>query len=206
MLVDFGPDIKNQLIENNIGHLDGAICTHAHFDHVAGIDDLRLFGYDNNPPFKIYSDEFTISILKDRHPHLFDTSQYYGQFLEMHPIKIYKNEIIENVEFTFINQIHGKINSLGIKSGNFLYSNDVIDFPTESEVYLYGLEHWILDCINYKSSSAHAGLEKVLEWNDKYKPKNLILTNLSHNLEYEEFKNHLPDRVVPAHDGMKIII
>lgn len=203
ILVDFGPDIKNQLINNNIQHLDGVICTHAHFDHIAGLDDLKVFSYKSKMPLNLYTDERTAKILNKLYYYIFQKNGEYGPFLKINIIE-YKTYNIEDIDISFFDQEHGKNRSMGIRVDDFVYSNDVTNFPQNSEKYLSNIKYWLLDCIDYKKTSAHSGLEEVIFWNKKYKPKFIYLTNLSHNIEYHKFSIILPANIKASFDGLKI--
>ena len=160
ILIDFGQDIRQQLIRENIKKIDSAILTHIHADHVSGIDDLRPFYLVSKaPPVKIYSDSFTFELFKTRFPYL-DDAQYFNKILINH----YDKEFIEGIEFQFFKQNHGPVDSLGFKIGNFVYANDLIDFYEESHQYLYNLDILVIDCISYESTLTHSGLEKILFW------------------------------------------
>lgn len=206
ILVDFGPDIRNQLLENNIENLDAVICTHAHYDHIAGIDDLKVFSYKNKSPLTIYTDYITKGIIDTSYRHLIKSNGDRMPVIETKSIDLGQNTNICGIDITFFEQIHGKISSIGIKLGNFVYSNDVSDFPHHSLNYLKKIKYWVLDCIDYKRSTAHAGLEEVLYWREKFKPERIFLTNLSHNIDYYEIMKYLPKDTKPSYDGMKIYI
>lgn len=204
ILIDFGPDIKSQLRDANVNHIDSIICTHAHSDHISGMDELRVYGYKTKKPINIYSDRSTLSSLKERGGYLFKLHEGFGPYLTAVSVKKYDKINLEGMEFQLFNQIHGINSSLGIRIGDFVYSNDVTEFPEKSEKYLHNIDTWLLDCIDLKRTHAHAGLEEVLYWNEVYKPKEIFLTNLSHNLDYHEFKKILPKNIYPAYDGLVI--
>ena len=96
------------------------------------------------------------------------------------------------------------MDSLGIKIGDFIYTNDVIEFPKESEKYLSNAKHWVVDCMDYESTNAHSGLDKVMIWYEQFKPEQMYLVNMSHNIDYFEIQNKLPKNVQPLYDGFKL--
>ncbi|KAF8818609.1 MBL fold metallo-hydrolase [Rickettsia endosymbiont of Cardiosporidium cionae] len=199
VLVDFGCDIKQQLIRERISQLDAAILTHYHADHVAGIDDIRIFSCINNSALAIYTDYSTTEILKKRHDYLFKNNQ-----LKIHSCNFYERFNIKNLEIQFFAQHHGKINSIGIKINDFVYSCDVESFPEESEKYLYNINYWVLDCIGYEHNHSHAGLDKILDWNKKYTPNNILLTGMHHTIDYHKIQDVLPNNIQPLYDGFEI--
>lgn len=212
ILVDFGFDIKGQLIREGVVELDGAFLTHYHADHSSGIDNLKVFTYIKKQSFEIFADEYTANQVKLHHGYLFkDIRMPDGKFLgmshlKMHAVDPYAIFKIKTLELQLFLQRHGDIYSSGIRIGNFVYSNDVVDFPPRSQEYLYDIDTWVLDCCDYKSNYSHAGMDKVLEWAKKYKPKRIFLTNLSHRIEYEEVIKRLPDNIKPLYDGYKFVI
>ncbi len=201
VLVDAGYDIKLQLLRENILSLDAVILTHAHVDHSWGIDDLRPFVYSTNKPLQVYSNQETASIIMDKFDYLFKSNR-----LKMNIIESGKNFFIKKIQITVFNQIHGRMSTLGVKIKNFIYSCDVLDFSEEVEQYLYDLQCWIVDCIDHKPNKAHAGLEQILKWNEKFRPHKLYLTGMSHNISYDEIIKTLPKNIMPLCDGYKLYV
>lgn len=207
ILVDFGYDIKYQLVREKINKLDCTILTHDHSDHVNGIDDLRMFSIIKKEPLEIYTDHNTVTKLHKKFDYLFnDNALKIGYALVTKSISFFEKLKINTIEIQFFKQHHGPIDSLGMRIGDFVYSPDVIDFPPESEEYLKDIKVWILDCMDYKSNRNHAGLDKVLEWREKYKPQQILLTNMRHTIDYHKIQEILPSNVKPLYDGYKFTV
>ncbi len=204
ILVDFGPDIKQQLLTHNITKIDAVICTHDHADHTAGIDELRVFAYNSGKPLPIYSNRKTLDGLKKRSEYLFKLHDRVGPFLKEEVISDYEKFKIGDIELQIFDQAHGHNSSLGIRVRDFVYSNDITEFPEESKKFLHNIDTWVLDCVDYKRTSAHAGLDEVLLFDKEYLPGKILLTNLGHNLDYEELSVKLPNHIRPAFDGISI--
>jgi phosphoribosyl 1,2-cyclic phosphate phosphodiesterase len=204
ILVDFGPDIKNQLVCNNIENIDAVICTHAHYDHIAGLTDLKVYSFEENKKLNLYSEKITLDFLTLSNPHIF-SSDSKVDFIknEIEPYHIYE---IADINISFFNQIHGLSTSLGFRIGNFVYSNDLTDFPKISKSYLNNIDIWVLDCIGPKKTKGHCGLDEVLFWREQFKPKKIYLTNLSHEIDYFEFQKKLPANIKLCHDNLKLDI
>ena len=111
---------------------------------------------------------------------------------------------VNDVIFQLFPQIHGAIKSLGIRVEEFVYSCDISSIPDNSEKYLYNTKVWVVDCVDYKSNTKHAGLERVFEWSKKYGPEKIYLTNMSHNIDYHEIITKIPPHIIPLYDGFKI--
>jgi phosphoribosyl 1,2-cyclic phosphate phosphodiesterase len=200
ILVDFGLDIKSQLMRENITKLECAILTHDHADHVGGIDELRVFGFKDKTSLPIYSDSNTIDRISRRYTYLINEKR-------IEPRKLRDFECIvtlADVEIQFFRQNHYSMDSLGIRIGDFVYSNDVIRYYPESEKFMKNAKCWVIDCMDYTSTVAHSGLDQVMIWYEQFKPEFVYLTNMSHAIDYHEIQKHLPSNIMPLHDGMKI--
>ncbi len=210
ILVDFGADIRSQLLREKVKNIQAAILTHDHADHVNGIEDLKIFAFYNKHPLNIYSDKVTLESIQSRFYYMFkspDPNEHWGsQRLRPQEIDFFSKVNIEGVDIQFFKQHHGRIDSLGFRINNFVYSNDLITFPQESEIYLQNIDVWVLDCIEEGSTAAHSGLVDIIKWVEKFKPKQVYLTNMNHTLDYDEFRKKLPAGVLPAYDGLTINI
>ncbi|MFK8039919.1 MAG: MBL fold metallo-hydrolase [Rickettsiaceae bacterium] len=201
ILVDFGFDIKQQLLRAKIDNVDYAILTHDHADHVAGIEELRIFSFYHKKPIEIFTDFDSGKSIANKYHYLLRDN-----VMNINIIKYPDKKTIGNIDMIFFKQHHGSVNSAGIRIGNFVYSTDVVSFPKESEEFLHNIEQWVLDCASYESNFSHAGLDKVLQWNEKYKPKKILLTNMRHNIDYFEIQKYLPSNIVPLYDGFEITV
>jgi phosphoribosyl 1,2-cyclic phosphate phosphodiesterase len=210
LLVDFGPDIRHQMLREEVEKIDAAILTHAHADHMHGIDDLKVFAYNSGVPLDIYSDADTLGELEHRFSYMFQNWQINNKQapprLVTKQIPLENKADIEGFELEFFTLDHGFINSLGFRLKDFAYVNDVKRIPEAAEKYLYNLDTMILDCVDYQDTRAHSGLATALGWIEKFAPQKVYLTNMGHNLDYYHLKSQLPAGVEPAFDGMKIDI
>lgn len=199
ILVDFGFTIKEQLIRESIKKLDAAILTHYHADHVSGIDNLRVFPFIQKKPLEIFSDNATMRQIENNYRYLFAADKLIAR-----PIDFFAKLKICNITVQFFRQNHGNIDSLGIRIGDFVYSSDVSFFPEESKQFLQNIKIWVVDCADYISHPTHAGLDKVLQWNDQYRPEQILLTNMNHFIDYYEISKILPNNIEALYDGYKI--
>lgn len=199
VLIDFGFDIRHQLIKYGISNIDAAILTHDHADHVGGIDELRIFKilHQNTPD--LYSDSNTIDVITERYKYLFDSN-----LLNPRKIDFYSSVQIGDINIEFFKQDHQVMDSLGIKIGNFVYTNDVVKYPEQSKKFLKDADVWVMDCVDYEGTKNHLGLKQVLELYEEFSPKRVYLTNLSHLFDYFDLKTKLPKNIEPAYDGLKL--
>jgi phosphoribosyl 1,2-cyclic phosphate phosphodiesterase len=198
VLVDCGFDIKKQLINAGITKLDAVILTHNHADHLSGLDELRVFSVIHGHkllPFYMHLDS---------RPKVMASYNYMfeNQYLQEHIIDYYSEISISNIKISLFKQDHTVMNSLGLRINNFVYANDLAFFYEESKKYLQNIDTFLVDCCGYKSTHVHSGLERVLLWQQEFKPKTTYLTNLSHDIDYFEIQNQTPKNIHPVYDGL----
>ena len=207
LLVDTGPDLREQLLDAKIRHLDAVLFTHDHADHVHGIDDLREVNRAMGGPIPAYGTEETFAKIGARFGYVFEP-------LDLATQPIFKPWLIRNqVSEAFqvggltidpIDQDHGYGRTTGYRFGNFAYCTDVHDFPESSLEQLTGLDVWIVGCLTEYPHPTHAHVGKVIEWVDRLKPKQTWITHMSPNLDYAALCAQLPANIRPAYDGMVI--
>lgn len=211
VLVDTSPDMRDQLIDANVSWIDGVLYTHDHADQSHGIDDLRMVALNGRRRVDVWMDEPTERSLTSRFAYCFVQApdSGYPAILSSHriermgtPIRIEgKGGTIEAVPF---DQDHGGIRSLGFRFGPLAYSSDLVALPEESFALIDGVECWIVDALRYTPHPTHAHVGMALEWIERVKPKQGVLTNLHVDLDYRKLESELPSGVEPAFDGMTI--
>jgi phosphoribosyl 1,2-cyclic phosphate phosphodiesterase len=209
ILVDTSPDLRVQALRNNIRKIDAIIVTHAHADHINGIDDVRPFNYLNNAPLNLYCESETLQEIKERFPYCFLPPKpagtgWYRPCLIPVTIEPPKSFTIGGIEVQPFWQNHGQSRTVGLRFGNMAYSTDTNGLPEESLEILKGIDTWIVDCLRYHPAPTHAHLEMTLEWIKQVKPKAAYLTHMNHELDYDRLMKELPQGVYPAHDGLVI--
>lgn len=211
VLIDTGPDIREQLLNAEVTNLDAVIYTHSHADHVHGIDDLRTLAYRKKSRIPIWADEQTQKRLIQGFSYIFSTPKKskYPPICELNLIN--SDDIIirgdaGEIVFKPLPVNHGAINSLGFKINNVAYIPDVLDIPASSWKELENLEILIIDALRRDPHPSHTHLEKTLNWLEKLNPKRAILTNLHNDLDYFELKKELPKKVEPAFDGLEFTV
>lgn len=212
VLVDTSPDMREQLLAANCGHLDAVLITHNHADQTHGIDDLRALVYAARKRIDVYSDRRGLDGLLHRFGYIFETPENseYPPIANAHeiaePFRAF--EIFGAggaIPVLAFGQEHGRIRSLGFRFGNIAYSSDVSDLSDEAFAALEGIDLWILDALRYAPHPTHANVETALAWIAKVKPARAVLTNLHIDLDYETLKRELPAGVEPAFDGMVVV-
>jgi phosphoribosyl 1,2-cyclic phosphate phosphodiesterase len=206
VLIDTSPDLRAQLLGVGVGWLDGAVYTHAHADHVHGIDDLRMIVFNRRSRLPVWADADTAEALIARfayafvqpkgsnYPPILDLNALDGPFVVDGPAG--------PIPFTPIGVRHGGIHALGFRIHDLAYLPDVSDIPDAAWPALAGLDTWILDALRYRPHPTHAHLERSLEWIAKAAPRRAVLTNMHNDLDYATLAAETPDDVIPAHDGL----
>ncbi|MFH1803538.1 MAG: MBL fold metallo-hydrolase [Pseudomonadota bacterium] len=208
ILVDVTPDFREQALRHDIKHLDAVLFTHAHADHVHGIDDLRWINVAMHQPIDIFASSDTLDDIHKRFGYVLDplaegAGFYYKPVLKPHVIAPGAFEAA-GVPLTAFSQDHGYAETLGFRIGNFAYSPDVVRFPESARQHLYGLDVWVVDCLREKPHATHAHLQQALEWVAEFKPRQVYFTHMSILLDYDVANALTPDHVSPAHDGLVI--
>lgn len=205
MVVDCGPDLRQQLLGAEASHLDGVIVTHAHGDHCHGIDELRPVAQASGGPVPLHARANVLEELKLRFAYAFEQSDFYRPIVEA-------QELGEEVRFgdcrvTFVDQPHGGPTSLGLRFDEGDYSlGYAIDFSMLSDDMsaLYeGVDVWIADCLTRKPHPTHMHLDGVLSAARDLRVGQLYLVHMGNGLDYRTLIAELPDWAAPAYDGLE---
>ena len=210
ILVDTSPDLRHQAITHKLSWIDAVLFTHAHADHVHGIDELRSFNYVMAKSIPCYADKNTVQELNDKFSYIFklrtEESSVEGGGIPLLDLKEMPKtlNLSKKIKIQSIPVIHGKLPVLGFRFGNAAYITDCTEVPTSSLKLLKGLDVLILDCLRPKFHSTHLHVEKALDLANKIGAKLTYFTHMGHELEYFEFARSLPKNIFPAYDGLTI--
>jgi phosphoribosyl 1,2-cyclic phosphate phosphodiesterase len=207
VLIDTSPDLRAQLLDAGVGELDAVVYTHAHADHVHGIDDLRVVVQNRGARLPVWADAETADMLISRFAYVFvqPPGSAYPPILELRSIDAGRFEVPGPggpIGFQPIRVEHGRIEALGFRIGNLAYLPDVSGLPEAAWPLLAGLDTWILDALRYRPHPTHVHLARSLEWIARAAPRRAVLTNLHNDLDYATLAAEVPANVIPAHDGM----
>ena len=208
LLVDCGPDLRQQLLEADVARLDWVIVTHDHADHCHGIDELRQVSHHLGHAVPLLARSHTLSRLAKRFAYIFEGTPLYPAVVNSHPIN---GEVtLGAAKLTFVDQPHGGITSLGIRATegarSMGYAIDFNEFTDEMRSLYYQVDLWICDCLRETPHPTHAHLEAVLEWARELKVGQLVLTHLDKSMDYATLVAKLPDWAAPAYDGQEFVL
>ncbi|MFG1300305.1 MBL fold metallo-hydrolase [Xanthobacter sp. V3C-3] len=209
VLVDTSPDLREQLIEAGVTHVDAVLYTHEHADHTHGIDDLRPLAILHRKRVDVFADEDTSRMLHQRFGYCFATppGSAYPPILTEHRFREGREIVVEGaggpIPALPFRQRHGDIDSFGFRFGDVAYSSDVNGFPDNSLARLHNLDVFIIDALRETPHPSHFTLQEALDHVAMLRPRRAILTNLHTDLDYATLERTLPSGVVPAFDGMQ---
>jgi phosphoribosyl 1,2-cyclic phosphate phosphodiesterase len=208
VLIDTSPDMREQLLDTQVGTLDAVVYTHSHADHMHGIDDLRQIVFNLRHKLPVWADGPTTEALIDRFAYAFvqPAGSDYPPILDLFAIRgpITINGAGGDIALTPFEVDHGNIRALGFRVADLAYLPDVSTIPETVWPQLANLQVWIIDALRRKPHPSHAHLARTLEWIAQVKPAQAVLTNMHVDLDYATLCAELPAGVTPAYDGMVI--
>jgi len=210
ILIDTSPDLRQQLLRHKIKKINKVLYSHMHGDQTHGINDLRSFYIKNRKQINVYADKFTSDYLKHNFSYIFNNfSKEYPATLKLN--KLQKNFFIKDnnkkIKIKSIEVEHGKIKSnCFIINQKLAYISDVSKIYDKDYKHFKKLKYLIIDCLWYNFHPSHFNLDTSLSIIRKFKPNKAILTNLSPVLDYKVLKKIIPKNVIPAHDGLTLVL
>ena len=210
VVVDTGPDFREQMNREKLPMPDAVIYTHMHSDHTGGMDELRTVQRVHKKNMPVYADSVTMDDLNKRFGHMFQTTEngFYRQVCEPEIIEFGELLSIKNVIAKTFGQDHGTLTSLGLRFGNIGYSTDFKTLNENAIKTLQGIDVWIADSAGFQSpeNPVHACIDEVIELNKKIGAQSVYLTHMPPTMDYHMLTKMLPDGFAPAYDGLRLEI
>ncbi|HYH00743.1 MAG TPA: MBL fold metallo-hydrolase [Terriglobales bacterium] len=206
VLIDTSPDFREQAIRENIMQLDAVVYTHAHADHILGLDDLRPLSF-HRPSGKIplYASERTAQVIRTVFRYIFDSDYKYGGLAQVELNSIDRDAFeLFGATFQPVPILHGDAEIFGFRIGSCAYLTDFSTLPEQSYAMLENLDVVFLDALRHKPHPTHSTVDNSLRIVDRLKPKRAFFTHICHDLPHQETNATLPPNVRLAHDGLTL--
>jgi len=208
IVIDAGPDFRQQMLRAGVSHLDAVILTHEHNDHIIGIDDVRPFNFRQKQDIPVYASERVQAELKKRFEYIFAENKYPGTpSLQLHTISKNQPFEIEGIPILPIEVIHGRLPVLGFRFGDFTYITDARTIDDFEKEKIKGTKVLIINALHYFEHYSHLNVEQALELINELQPEKTYITHVSHYMGLAaEVNKILPDNVELAYDMQELVI
>jgi len=204
VLVDTTPELRLQCIANGVDKIDAVVFTHAHADHIMGLDDVRRFNYLKNGPLDVWAEERAFKTISHSFSYAFREPDPEEKVFRPHLVhRLIDGTVfeIEGVKWTPVRLMHGKMPVMGFRVGNLAYCTDVSLIPEESFELLKGLDVLVLDALQYKRHITHFSVEEAIVAAKRIGAKQTVFTHIAHSLPHEQTNRELPDGIRLGYDG-----
>jgi len=208
LIIDTGPDFREQMNAYNITQINGVLYTHEHADHMHGIDDLRFYRFKQGDLIPTFMSQSTMDAIRGHFGYMFDGGNWdiYKPILTPNIVKFGEKHSCSGIEFIPFAQDHGSCISTGYRFGELAYSVDLITLDDTAIETLKGIKTWIVDAAGYHNDNnkVHATIENIIALNDKIGAETIYLTSLSLGMDYKTLCDELPPYIKPCFDGLAI--
>ncbi len=209
LLVDTTPDMRQQLLAAGIARIGAVIYTHAHADHITGLDDVRILNRIIERPIEAYGTEGTLAELQKRFGYAFRPWKppfFFRPALLPHPVTPEGSVEAAGLHVSLFDQDHGMTRTLGLRVGGFGYSTDAVALDDRAFEILAGVDTWVVGCFQRREHHTHAWIGRVREWVARLKPRRTVLTHMGNDMDWAWLRANLPAGIEPGFDGMVLDI
>lgn len=207
VVIDTGPDFREQALREDIRHVDAVFYTHAHADHILGLDDLRPLSFQHKPAsLPLYADEATAHVLRRIFEYTFSADSTYPTRarVELRRLEGEETADVLGARFRRVPLVHGDMPVAGFRFGAAAYLTDMSTIPDSSLPLLKELEVLIIDALRPQPHPSHATLAEALEWVERIQPRQAWFTHMSHEVDHAETEKTFPANVRLLYDGLRI--
>ena len=207
VVIDTGPDFREQALRNRLTRVDAVFYTHSHADHILGMDDLRPLSFTvfrEGAPIPLYATPETTAVLERIFDYTFAHDATYPNRARVQLQPLNEHTTVHGVTFQQIPVMHGAMVIAGFRFGRAAYLTDVSDIPESSFALLEGLDHLVLSALRHKPHPNHATLAQAVGWAKRIGARHTWLTHIAHELGHEETNRALPENIRLAHDGLTL--
>ncbi len=209
VVVDCGPDFRQQMLTSGCSHLDAILFTHEHADHTAGLDDIRPFFFKQGKDIPIYGHQRVLNNLKKRFDYIFETENRYPGAPGVQTFEVINNQNFQigNTEIIPINVHHGNLQVFGYRIKDFVYLTDVKSVDETEIQKMKGVKVLVVNALREEPHHSHFSLQEALDFIHLIQPEKAYLTHISHLMGFhEEVQQRLPHNVFLAYDNLKITL
>jgi phosphoribosyl 1,2-cyclic phosphate phosphodiesterase len=204
VLIDTTPDFREQAIREGIRHLDAVLYTHAHADHILGLDDLRPLTFRGEGQLPLYAQEPALKRIEHMFSYIFEGNYKYGGLARVKLNRLNGPLELHGATFVPVPVLHGDAEICGFRFGSAAYLTDFSEIPKESLELLRDLDIVFLDALRRKPHPTHSTVANSLELVERIQPRRAFFTHISHDLEHASTNEQLPLHIRLAHDGLKL--
>ena len=209
VVIDTGPDFREQALRTGLTRVDAVFYTHAHADHILGLDDLRPLSFTSfreGGPIPLYAAPQTAAVLERIFDYTFSVDSTYPTRARVHIRPLAERTRIHETDFISVPVRHGDLDIAGFRFGDMAYLTDVSEIPDSSFALLEGLETLVLPSLRHTPHPSHATVKQAVEWAERIGARRTWLTHIAHELGHDETNRMLPAGVALAYDGLEVAV
>ncbi len=208
LLIDAGPDFRDQALRFGINHLDGVIFTHTHYDHIGGIDDLRVFNFRLNKSLPSLVSEVTYKDLEHRYYYLFHSPVHGSNVTASFDFQILKDErgvvTFEEVPLRYMSYMQGHMQVTGLRFGDLAYVSDIKIYSESIFEDLAGVKTLVVSALRHEPSYVHFNVEEAVAFAERVGATKTWFTHIGHELDHEKTNAELPPNIQLGYDGLEL--
>lgn len=208
ILIDCGPDFKEQALRNQLDWLDGIIVTHAHHDHTAGFDELRIYSLRSHQAIPCLLSSDTLIDLKKRFYYIFEANNLYSTLTAKFQLQVLEKErgntLFLGIDFSYFSYKQGGMQVNGFRCGNLAYVSDIKEYSDSIFEDLKGVETLVISAVRFSPTPLHFSVDEAVDFARRAGAKKTWLMHIAHELDHEKTNAYLPEDIRMAYDGLLI--
>lgn len=209
LILDVGPDFREQALRYKLDHIDGVLLSHAHYDHIAGIDELRIYAFQKKRPVPCLVSAATLEEIKMRYYYLIPSKDKVAAAAKLHFVLLEQESgvaIFEGLPIHYMSYFQLGMKVTGFRLGNFAYLTDLLDYSEDIFSHLDKIDILVVSGRRFEQSIAHLSIDEAIAFAQRTSAKAIYLTHLSHEIDYHKESQTLPPNVQLAYDGLELAI
>jgi phosphoribosyl 1,2-cyclic phosphate phosphodiesterase len=203
IVVDAGPDFRQQMLAHNVKKLDAILLTHEHKDHIAGLDDVRAFNYKSQDAIDIFAEERVQKAVRKEYSYVFAEYQYPGiPKMRLNTINDYSFNV-RGIPIVPLRIFHYRLPVYGFRIGNFAYITDANYIPEETKEKIFGVKYLVINALRKEKHISHFSLREAVDFIRQISPRKAYITHISHQMgRYNDISAGLSPEIMLAYDGL----